>query len=85
LDFEFNVLRQHNNMDEKVNFTVGEKFDSYVQLKQKIELFKSSNFVDLYVRNSRIVASAAKRKLTKTLNPAIHYYELKLACVHGGK
>ena len=73
------------NLEEKNDkFAIGEKFDSYIQLKEKIELFKRHNFVDLYVRDSRTVASAVKR-LTKSLNPAIHYYELKLACVHGGK
>ena len=52
---------------------------------EKIEKFKKTNFVDLYVRDSRSIEVAQKR-LSKKLNKELKYYELKFTtCVHGGK
>ena len=51
---------------------------------EKIEKFKKTNFVDLYVRDSRSIEAAQKR-LSKKLNKELKYYELKFTCVHGGK
>ena len=70
--------------DERVHFSLGEDFKTYTDLMEKIEKFKKTNFVDLYVRDSRSIEAAQKR-LSKKLNKELKYYELKFTCVHGGK
>ena len=65
-------------------FCKGETFSTFQELEKKIEQFKRVSFVDLWIRDSRTVAAAQKR-LTKSLKPELKYYELKLACVHGGR
>ncbi|XP_057296828.1 uncharacterized protein LOC130625742 [Hydractinia symbiolongicarpus] len=65
-------------------FTVGEKFASYKDLCNKLERFKASHFVDLWIRDSRTI-KASQGRVKKTLNPELKYYELKLSCVHGGR
>ena len=68
----------------KVNFELSERFASFQDFIIKLEAFKESNFVELWIRNSRTVEAAQKR-IKCTLNPSLTYYEIKYSCVHGGK
>ena len=36
----------------KINFVVGEKFNSFTEFETKMKLFQESNFVQLYKRSS---------------------------------
>ena len=64
-------------------FYVGEKFTSYKEFVVKLENFKKTNYVDLHKRNSRSISAANHVK--RNLNEQLEFYELKYACVHGGK
>ena len=63
-----------------MHFSLGKDFKTYTDLMEKIEKFKKTNFVDLYVRDSRSIEAAQKR-LSKKLNKELKYYELKFTCV----
>ena len=52
-------------------------------LKSK-KLPTSKNFVQYYRRNSRTI-EAAKHKTKRYLNPNLQYYQIKYACIHGGR
>ena len=63
---------------------VGQTFSTFADLESKIEEYKAGNYVDLYMRNSRTVG-AAKSRTSVALKPELVYYEVKYACVHGGR
>ena len=67
-----------------MSLTVGQLFSSFADLEAFLENYKKTNFIDLYVRNSRSVENGQKR-LSKSLKPELVYYEIKFACVHGGR
>ena len=71
-----------------VSFVVGEEFSSLHELEEKIKRFCSANFVDVYRRDSRSITNAIKRgtiSCKKEINNELKFYEIKYACVHGGK
>jgi zinc finger SWIM domain-containing protein 3 len=68
----------------EIKFTVGELFKSYEELESKLEQFRKRNFIEVWIRESRKIQAAVGR-VKKELNPAIVYYEICFACVHGGK
>ena len=63
-------------------FKLGERFDSFAELEEKITQYEQENYVNLWVRSSRTIEAA---HLKKHLDSAIRYYEIKYACIHGGK
>jgi len=68
-------------------FVVGQKFDSYTSLEEKVEDFKKHEFVDLYRRDTRSLENAIKRKRIskeKAKNHDLVFYEIKYQCLHGG-
>ena len=77
-------VTSNNTMDSSI-FVNGETFSSYEILKTRIEKFEEENFIKLWIRDSRTITSAQKRGIKRHLNPDIHYYSLKLSCIHGGK
>jgi len=72
---------------ESHKFCVGETFESYEHLNEKLENFTKHEFVQLWKVDSRKLEKAvASGRLSKSreYNKELIYYELKLACVHGG-
>ena len=70
-----------------MNFTLGEKFSSYEQLKEKICAYEDGNNVQLVYNDSRTL-EAAKKRAPKRVNKAkreLVYYSLHLTCLFGGK
>ena len=61
--------------------------DFTVELQSKVKDFCEANFVQLWMRDSRSISAAAKRvpKRAAVTNPALKYYNLKYACIHGGQ
>ena len=54
-----------------LTFKLGESFDSFAALEEKIKQYERENYVNLWVRNSRTIEAA---HLKKHLDPAIRYY-----------
>ena len=63
-------------------FKLGECFDSFAELEEKIIQYERQNYVNPWVRSSRAIGAT---HLKKHLDPAIRYYEIKYACIHGGR
>lgn len=62
------------------------KFFSFEELKTAIEDFSKSNYLNLYIRDSRKIENAQKRsKASATADKDLKYYSLKYCCVHGGR
>ena len=47
--------------------------------------FEQAQFVQLYIRRSRTIIAAAKRRTKKIYNEDLKYAELEYACINGGK
>jgi hypothetical protein len=68
----------------KVSFIVGESFESFEELEKKVNEYEQCNSVQLWKRDTRTIRAAQKR-LNRSLNERIKYYEIVYACIHGGK
>ena len=70
-----------------VLFTVGEKFSSYTQLKEKIVAYERSNCVQLTHTDSKTLETARKRATVKAgkAKQDLVYYYIHLTFVFGGK
>ena len=66
-------------------FHVGEKFESYLELKEKISKFERMEFVQLNVQRSKSIEATRRRAPSKRYNENLKYSEINLACIHGGK
>ncbi|XP_068228108.1 uncharacterized protein [Palaemon carinicauda] len=68
-----------------MDFSVGDTFSSYTELEEKLKSFQSTNYTQLWKRDSRTIATACKRKPNRHFNTDIKFYELRYSCVHGGR
>ena len=68
-----------------MEFTIGESFNSFAELEQKVDSFQEANSVGLWKRDTRTIAAAQKRMPNRPLNPELKYAELVYSCVHGGR
>lgn len=66
-------------------FHVGDEFETYADLEEKIFEFERTEFVQVNVQRSRSVRSARKRTPSKAYSEDLEYAEIDLVCVHGGK
>jgi hypothetical protein len=64
---------------------VGAKYSSFEELKTAIEHYKSTKYCQLYVRDSRTIASTLKRTPSRKINENLKYSHLVYACISGGK
>ena len=69
------------------SFVVGERFSSYKQLKEKVEVFEKANSIQFGYRDSRTLEAAKKRvpKKVEQANPELKYYSIHLTCMFGGR
>ena len=63
----------------------GDEFKSFAELRDKVSEFERAECVQLYIRRSRSIISAAKRSSSKNYNENLKYDEIEYACIHGGK
>ena len=68
-------------------FVVGDRFSSYKELEQRIEVYEETNFIQLGHKDSRTLEGAKKRtpKRVENANKDLQYYSLCLSCNYGGK
>ncbi|XP_032670523.1 uncharacterized protein LOC116843830 [Odontomachus brunneus] len=71
-----------NNDD--VSFRLGEMFNSYEELEQKLERFSRCSLVHYWRRDSRTV-SGAHMKTARPISERLKYYSVKYACIYGGQ
>ncbi|KAK0066452.1 mastermind-like protein 2 [Biomphalaria pfeifferi] len=64
---------------------VGAEFNTYEDLTNAIKAYEAANFVNLIIRDTRRVESAAKRNQRKCYNAAIKYSDISYCCTYGGK
>ena len=67
-----------------VSFSVGDSFESFDALQTKIKAYEQAHYVQFWRRDSHTI-EAAKKRLDRSLNPALKYYEVKFCCIHGGQ
>jgi hypothetical protein len=64
---------------------MGAEFHTFEDLTNAIRTYEAENFVNLIIRDTRKVESAAKRNQRKNYNPAIKYSDISYCCTYGGK
>ena len=69
--------------DDDISFVVGDCFESFAKLEARVEKFENSHFVKFWKRDTRTI-EAARKRLNKSINPELNYYEIKYYCIHGG-
>ena len=64
---------------------LGQTFSSFEDVKAAIARYEHDNFVNLYVADSRTIASSARRTPNKVYKNELKYSYVSYACVAGGK
>ena len=63
---------------------VGDKYSSYEELEQAVKALEKVQNINFWKRDSRSI-EAAKRRVDICISPALKYYEVKYACIKGGR
>ncbi|XP_011302304.1 uncharacterized protein [Fopius arisanus] len=69
---------------EDYAFHLGEMFNSYEELEDKLEKFSKRSLVHYWRRDSRTV-SGAHMKTARPISERLKYYSVKYACIYGGQ
>ena len=71
----------------KMSLSIGDSFDSYSELKDRVREFERANHTQLVHRDSRTLTAAKKwvPKVVERAKPELLYYSIHLTCVFGGK
>ena len=69
---------------EVAPFSVCDCFDSFDTLQTKVKTYERAHFVQFWKCDARTIG-AAKKRLDRSLDPALKYYELRFCCIHGGQ
>lgn len=70
--------------NDDVSFRLGEMFDSYEKLEQKLDRVSKHTLVHYWRRDSRTV-SGAHMKTARPISERLKYYSVKYACIYGGQ
>ena len=62
---------------------VGDEFRSYQELQRAINALEKVQNINFWIRDSYI--KAVKRRVNISISPALQYYEIKYACIKGGR
>ncbi|EZA58243.1 hypothetical protein DMN91_005912 [Ooceraea biroi] len=73
-----------DNDNDDVSFRLGEMFNSYKELEQKLKRFSRHSLVHYWRRDSRTV-KGAHMKTARPINDQLKYYSVKYACIYGGQ
>ncbi|KAH0951552.1 hypothetical protein HN011_005399 [Eciton burchellii] len=73
-----------DNDNDDVSFRLGEMFNSYKELEQKLKKFSKHSLVHYWRRDSRTV-KGAHMKTARPINDQLKYYSVKYACIYGGQ
>jgi zinc finger SWIM domain-containing protein 3 len=76
-----------NDMDsdmEEPTFVIGDTFDTFENLEEKIKLYEDKNFVKFWKREAKTIV-AAKKRVDRHLKPDLKYYQLRYCCINGGQ
>ncbi|GAB0096547.1 uncharacterized protein DMENIID0001_120710 [Sergentomyia squamirostris] len=65
-------------------FQLGDTFNSYQELEERLEAHSRESFVTYWRRDTRTV-KGAHRKTSRRISKDLIYYSLRLACVFGGQ
>jgi len=63
---------------------LGEVFGSYEEFNEALSKYCDKEYVTFYKREARTIVGA-KKKTDRYINPNLKYYQLKYACIKGGK
>ncbi|CAH0560493.1 unnamed protein product [Brassicogethes aeneus] len=61
---------------------IGNKYESFSALEKTIDAYCHANFINLWKRDSRRIAAS---RIIKKIKLELVYYEVKYACIHGGR
>ena len=64
---------------------IGKAFASFGYLKRAVETFQKATYSQLYIKDSRSIASALKRTPGKIIKSELEYSYMVFACIAGGK
>ena len=67
-----------------VSFTLGECFQSFEEVKKKLEAYEMSTFTKFWKRDSRTI-EGAKKRVQRPLSDKLIYYEVSYCCINGGR
>jgi len=65
--------------------TVGETFDTFVLLQERIDKLQEEENIALWKRDSRTIEKARAKGLKRHMKEELQYYSLQYACYHGGR
>ena len=63
---------------------IGDQFQTFEELEQKLKTYECTKFVKYWRRDSRTIATARKR-VSRPLSDRLKYYEVAYHCIHGGR
>lgn len=68
-------------------FNVGDKFASFEEVQAAMREVQEKHLVNFYITNSQTIGAALKRipERAGKANPALKYYFVMYACIHGGR
>ena len=78
------VRRMAGSSTDSAFFSVGKRFNSFADLQERLSVYESSTYTELWRRDSRSV-EAARKRINRPFSDAIIYYEMTYSCIHGGK
>lgn len=68
----------------RYTFQLGECFNSYDDLLERLEKHSRESFVFYWRRDTRTVEGAIM-KTTRPISKCLKYYSVRYACIHGGQ
>ena len=72
------------NATQHAPLKVGDQYNSYEELEKAIKVLEKVQNINFWIRDSRSI-TAAKRRVNITISPVLKYYEVKYACIKGGR
>ncbi|KAL6255288.1 hypothetical protein P5V15_013628 [Pogonomyrmex californicus] len=78
------IMNVSTGDSDDVSFRLGEMFDSYEELEQKLDRVSKHTLVHYWRRDSRTV-SGAHMKTARHISERLKYYSVKYACIYGGQ
>jgi len=65
--------------------TVGEIFDTFELLHERIDKLQEEEYISLWKRDSRTIEKARGKGLKRHVKEELQFYSLQYTCYHGGR